>query len=97
MLLYKRVLILTSKLLPKYYIKLKQWYNMERKESYTSKTSFFDNDEIPKYNLNSLKRISSGKRVKRGLYQTKKDISLIQMLMSINILKKSSVVCLIHY
>ena len=42
-----------------------------QEESYTSKTSFFDGDEIPIYDKeNSQKYIFSGKRIKRGLYQT---------------------------
>ena len=43
-----------------------------QEESYTSKASFFDNDELPVYNAdNSQTYEFSGKRVKRGLYQTK--------------------------
>ncbi|WP_071396564.1 RNA-guided endonuclease InsQ/TnpB family protein [Bacillus tuaregi] len=44
----------------------------KQEESYTSKASFFDNDEIPKYNADNPKDYQfSGKRVKRGLYKTK--------------------------
>lgn len=44
----------------------------EQEESYTSKASFYDRDEIPVYNAdNPSKHKFSGKRIKRGLYQTK--------------------------
>lgn len=38
-------------------------------ESYTSKASFFDFDDIPKYQA-GIKHSFSGKRVKRGLYKS---------------------------
>uniref|UniRef100_UPI003008D568 RNA-guided endonuclease InsQ/TnpB family protein n=4 Tax=Fusobacterium TaxID=848 RepID=UPI003008D568 len=42
-----------------------------QEESYTSKASFFDGDEIPIYDKeNPQEYIFSGKRIKRGLYQT---------------------------
>ncbi len=40
-------------------------------ESYTSKASFIDGDEIPTYGENSDKKIFSGRRIKRGLYRSK--------------------------
>ena len=41
-------------------------------ESYTSKASFLDNDEIPVYDKNSVNNYKfSGKRIKRGLYKSK--------------------------
>lgn len=41
-------------------------------ESYTSKASFIDNDELPVYGEKTDKQpIFSGKRIKRGLYRTK--------------------------
>ena len=44
----------------------------EQEESYSSKASFYDQDEIPIYNAdNPIKQNFSGRRVKRGLYQTK--------------------------
>ena len=44
----------------------------EQEESYTSKASFYDQDEIPVYNAdNPAKHKFSGRRVKRGLYRTK--------------------------
>lgn len=45
---------------------------IEQEESYTSKASAIDKDEIPVYNAdNPVKRKFSGRRVKRGLYKTK--------------------------
>ena len=44
---------------------------IEQEESYTSKASFLDLDEIPKYNAEKpYTGTFSGKRIKRGLYQT---------------------------
>jgi putative transposase len=40
-------------------------------ESYTSKASFLDNDEIPIYGEANSKMLFSGKRIKRGLYRSK--------------------------
>jgi IS605 OrfB family transposase len=40
----------------------------ETEESYTSKSSFLDNDELPKYGEKPVQEFS-GKRVKRGLYK----------------------------
>lgn len=61
-----------------------------REESYTSKASFFDNDEIPTYKKNSKKVYKfSGKRIKRGLYRTKSGkIVNADVNGSLNILKK---------
>lgn len=43
-----------------------------QEESYTSKASFFDNDDLPVYNMDNPQTYEfSGKRIKRGLYQTK--------------------------
>lgn len=54
---------------------------IEQEESYTSKASFLDNDDIPIYekDKNDTKTASykykfSGKRIKRGLYKTKEGI-----------------------
>ena len=45
---------------------------MEQEESYTSKGSFYDQDEIPVYDAHdSTKYKFSGRRIKRGLYRTK--------------------------
>lgn len=44
----------------------------KQEESYTSKASFFDGDTLPKFNADNPKEyVFSGKRIKRGLYQTK--------------------------
>ena len=45
---------------------------IEQEESYTSKASFYDQDDIPVYDAhNASKYKFSGRRVKRGLYRTK--------------------------
>ena len=45
---------------------------VEQEESYTSKASAVDRDEMPVYNAdNPVKRKFSGRRIKRGLYKTK--------------------------
>ena len=45
---------------------------VEQEESYTSKASAVDRDELPAYNAdNPVKPKFSGRRVKRGLYKTK--------------------------
>ena len=65
-----------------------------QEESYTSKTSFFDGDEIPIYDKeNPQEYIFSGKRIKRGLYQTSTG-KLINADCNgaLNILRKSKVV-----
>jgi putative transposase len=44
----------------------------EQEESYSSKASFYDQDEIPIYNAdNPSQQKFSGRRIKRGLYRTK--------------------------
>ena len=67
---------------------------VEQEESYTSKASFFDNDEIPVYDKNNNKKYEfSGKRIKRGLYKSKNGILInADVNGALNILKKSSVV-----
>ena len=65
-----------------------------QEESYTSKASFFDGDEIPIYDKEKLQEyIFSGKRIKRGLYQTSTG-KLINADCNgaLNILRKSKVV-----
>ncbi|WP_338998833.1 transposase [Fusobacterium polymorphum] len=65
-----------------------------QEESYTSKASFFDEDEIPIYDKENLQEyIFSRKRIKRGLYQT----SIGKLINAdcngaLNILRKSKVV-----
>ena len=44
---------------------------VEQEESYTSKASFVDQDEIPTYGESDKKVTFSGRRVSRGLYRTK--------------------------
>ncbi|MBR4151533.1 MAG: transposase [Selenomonadaceae bacterium] len=45
---------------------------IEQEESYTSKASFLDLDEIPTYDADNLQEYAfSGKRIKRGLYKSK--------------------------
>ena len=65
-----------------------------QEESYTSKASFFDWDYLPTYSVDkSQKYTFSGKRVKRGLYQTKKGYLLnADCNGALNILRKSNVV-----
>lgn len=67
---------------------------VEQEESYTSKASFWDKDEIPVYG-DSKQHIFSGKRIKRGLYKTSSGILLnADVNGALNILRKSNVVSL---
>lgn len=65
-----------------------------QEESYTSKASFFDNDEMPKWNPQSPKQGNfSGKRVHRGLYQTSTGYKFnADVNGALNILRKSKLV-----
>ena len=65
-----------------------------QEESYTSKASFFDRDEIPIYDKENLQEyVFRGKRIKRGLYQTSKGYQLnADCNGALNILRKSKVV-----
>lgn len=45
-------------------------------ESYTSKASFLDNDDIPIYGEDDSKKSFSGKRIKRGLYRSKNGMDI---------------------
>ena len=65
-----------------------------QEESYTSKASFFDGDKIPIYDKENLQEyIFSGRRIKRGLYQTSKGYQLnADCNGALNILRKSKVV-----
>lgn len=65
-----------------------------QEESYTSKASFFDNDELPIYNMDNPQTYKfSGKRVKRGLYQTKEGYRFnADCNGALNILRKSKAV-----
>ena len=60
---------------------------VEQEESYTSKSSFLDNDPIPTY-PNSKKISFSGKRICRGLYKGKNKTINADVNGSLNILKK---------
>ncbi len=64
---------------------------IEQEESYTSKASFYDRDNIPVYNAdNPSKHKFSGRRIKRGLYKTKdKHLVSSDINGSANILVKS--------
>ena len=78
---------------------LSEYYGIhliKQEESYTSKASFFDRDDIPFYNDDNPKEyVFSGVRVKRGLYQTSEGRYLnADINGALNILKKSSVVSL---
>ena len=69
---------------------------VKQEESYTSKASFWDKDEMPIYNVdNSKENLFRGKRIKRGLYQSKEGITLnADINGALNILRKSKVVSL---
>lgn len=60
---------------------------IEQEESYTSKASFLDRDDIPTF-VDSKKYKFSGKRIKRGLYQTGCTIINAYLNGSANILRK---------
>ena len=65
---------------------------IKQEESYTSKASFFDKDDIPTIEDNTSKSFS-GKRIKRGLYKTSTGYTLnADVNAALNILKKSRVV-----
>lgn len=69
---------------------------VEQEESYTSKASFLDGDEIPVYNADNPQKYEfSGKRIKRGLYRSAKGIEInADVNGAANILRKSKVVSL---
>ena len=63
---------------------------LEQEESYTSKASALDFDELPIYNEKSANTKFSGKRAKRGLYKTKNGILINTDLNgSLNIMRKA--------
>ena len=70
---------------------------VEQEESYTSKASFLDGDELPTYNADNPQSYEfSGKRVKRGLYRSAKGIEInADVNGAANILRKSKVVSLL--
>lgn len=67
---------------------------VEQEESYTSKASFFDNDELPIYNAdNPQKHSFSGKRVSRGRYVTTNGFVInADCNGALNILRKSNLI-----
>jgi len=85
---------LRSKL--EYLCKLNDITFIKQEESYTSKASFWDMDEIPVYNAdNPQDYIFSGKRVHRGLYRTASGkIINADVNGALNIMRKSNVVSL---
>jgi len=79
-----------------YLCKLNGIVFIRQEESYTSKASFWDNDDIPVYSSGDPQNYEfSGRRIKRGIYQTSdgKPINA-DVNGALNILKKSSVVSL---
>ena len=79
-----------------YLCKLNGLEYVEQEESYTSKASFLDGDELPTYNADNPQQYEfSGKRVKRGLYRSAKGIEInADVNGAANILRKSKVVSL---
>lgn len=69
---------------------------MKQEESYTSKASFWDSDEIPVYNNDNPKEYSfSGRRIHRGMYQRSDGRCInADVNAALNILRKSNVVSL---
>ncbi len=67
---------------------------VKQEESYTSKASFWDKDEIPMYNNDNPKNyVFSGSRVHRGLYKTSSgNVLNADVNGALNIMQKSSVV-----
>lgn len=77
-----------------YLCKLYSLRFVEQEESYTSKSSFFDMDILPKFEADKPQTYSFlGKRIKRGVYQTSKGyIFNADVNGALNILRKSNVV-----
>lgn len=69
---------------------------IKQEESYTSKSSFWDKDELPVYNNDNPKTYTfSGNRIHRGMYQCKNGKCLnADVNGALNILRKSNVVSL---
>ena len=69
---------------------------VKQEESYTSKSSFWDRDDIPVYNADNPKEyLFSGRRIHRGLYKTASGKTInADVNGALNILRKSSVVSL---
>ena len=77
-----------------YLCKLNNIVFIKQEESYTSKASFWDKDNIPVYNADNPKEYQfSGKRLQRGLYKTASNkIINADVNGALNIMRKSSVV-----
>ena len=60
----------------KYKCELRGIEVVEQEESYTSKASFIDSDNIPVWKNDGKKYSFSGKRVKRGMYKTKDGLTI---------------------
>ena len=77
-----------------YLCKLNNIVFIKQEESYTSKASFWDKDNIPVYNADNPKEYQfSGKRLQRGLYQTANNkIINADVNGALNIMRKSRVV-----
>ena len=69
----------------------------EQEESYTSKASFWDKDEMPIYNADNPQKYEfSGSRIRRGLYRTSTGFEFnADVNGALNILRKSNVVSLL--
>ena len=67
---------------------------VKQEESYTSKSSFWDRDDIPVYNADNPREYQfSGKRIHRGQYKTANGkIINADVNGALNIMRKSSVV-----
>ncbi|SFU80729.1 transposase, IS605 OrfB family, central region [Clostridium sp. DSM 8431] len=79
-----------------YLCKLNGIIYVKQEESYTSKASFWDRDEIPVYNDDNPKTYTfSGKRIHRGMYQcTNGKVLNADVNGALNIMRKSNVVSL---
>lgn len=77
-----------------YLCKLNDIVFVKQEESYTSKSSFWDRDNIPVYNADNPKEYQfSGRRLQRGLYKTASGkIINADVNGALNIMRKSSVV-----
>ena len=77
-----------------YLCKLNGITYVKQEESYTSKASFWDKDNIPVYNADNPQKYKfSGNRIHRGMYQTKDGKTInADVNGALNILRKSSVV-----
>ena len=77
-----------------YLCKLNDIVFVKQEESYTSKSSFWDRDDLPVYNADNPKEYQfSGRRLQRGLYKTASGKTInADVNGALNIMRKSSVV-----